>query len=636
MANPFLRRATEFIRDDSAFLSIVSPEPLTTFVARHPRKDALFDLPVRVIGSPGSGKTMMATLVEFRLVEAILRDQSSDNNRALAAALAACNLIDGERPLVAAVRLPMEFEYRDFWELPYDAQLKTKLVLSLIQARGMLGLFRNLLTSRRRTIDTIRFAAHEGTDAQVEQIGGLAANDVRERARKVERAVYSIGAGLLPPSIDEIPAEARDPYQPFSAIREVEIDWEGHPIRLKPLIILDDVHTLHPNQFELLFRSLARREMKIGRWMMMRMDALSPSTVFRSAEEETMPGLKRDRDFIDIFMQSRGERGDERRQFRRMATDMADRYLAGVTSLRERNFVQFSRLLATEPPQLPAGKLAELRAAVDRDQKRLNVAQQRREKLQRLVAMYAQGAKSYDTGEDVQLAMLRVLLHRYANRVVQQTPVLFEASDPEPKTPLKADASVADAARIHLHKEFGRPYHYGLDALCDASSENAELFLQLAGALVSRMETKVIRNLDPALTPAQQQSELTAKAAEIIDNWSFPFARKVRNLVDQMATECLEMTHLPHARLGGGANAVGIPEPEMEVLLGGEAELALILKFAIAYGALTAIRNYGQGGKNWCLLELSGPVCLRYGLTLKRGGFLERRVEDLSAITEKT
>ena len=635
MTNPFSRRATEFIRDDSAFLSIVSPEPLTTFIARHPKKDALLDLPVRIIGSPGSGKTMMATLLEFRLIEAILRDQSSESNRALASALAACNFIDGDRPTVAAVRLPMESEYRDFWELPYDTHIKTRLVLSLIQARGVLGLFRNLTANLRRRGDEISFVAREDAEAQLDQIGGTAQEDIRERARVVERAIYSIGASLLPPDVNDIGPEARAPYQPFQAIREIEINWQGGALRLRPLIILDDVHSLHPQQFEALFQVLARREMKIGRWMMMRMDALSPGTVFRSAAEDGVPGLKRDRDFVDVFMQSSGERAGERRQFRHMAMDMADRYLSRVTSLRDRNFTQFGRLLGTEPPRLPAGKLEELRQLLNREQKKLGVIQRRREKIEKLVAMHARATKSPDIGEDIQLGMVRVLLHRYANRVAHQTPMLFEALDPEPRTPLKADISVADAARIQLHERFGRPYHYGLESLCDASNENAELFLQLAGALVSRMETKAIRNLDPALTPAQQQTELTTKAAEIIESWTFPFARKVRALVDHMARECLAVTHQANARLGAGANAIGIPEPAMETLLGSEAELALVLKFGIAYGAITAIRSYGQGGKDWCLLEFSGPVCLRYGLTLKRGGFLERRVEDLQTIIER-
>ena len=53
MANPFLRRATEYIRDDTTFLEIVSPAPLTTFLAEHPRKADIFDLPIRIVGAPG-------------------------------------------------------------------------------------------------------------------------------------------------------------------------------------------------------------------------------------------------------------------------------------------------------------------------------------------------------------------------------------------------------------------------------------------------------------------------------------------------------------------------------------------------------------------------------------------------------
>src|SRR3546814_13843906 len=87
MANPFLRRATEYIRDDAAFLAVVSPQPLTTFLTRHPRRDDLFNLPVRILGAPGSGKTMLATLAEFRLIETILRNQTNDKNRELQGAL---------------------------------------------------------------------------------------------------------------------------------------------------------------------------------------------------------------------------------------------------------------------------------------------------------------------------------------------------------------------------------------------------------------------------------------------------------------------------------------------------------------------------------------------------------------------
>jgi len=65
MSNPFLRRATEYIRDDSAFLAIVSPEPLTAFVAKHKKRSLLFEQIVRVIGTPGSGKTILSQQFAF-------------------------------------------------------------------------------------------------------------------------------------------------------------------------------------------------------------------------------------------------------------------------------------------------------------------------------------------------------------------------------------------------------------------------------------------------------------------------------------------------------------------------------------------------------------------------------------------
>lgn len=635
MTNPFLHRATEFIRNDSAFLAIVSPEPLTTFVANHPKKSLLFDRPVRVIGSPGSGKTMMASLVEFRLVETILRDQSSISNRALGGALAASGFTDGRKPLVAAIRLPMESEYRDFWELPYEPQVKTRLVLSLVQARAVLKLVQNLTANRTRSPAEIRFVVRDDAAAQLSLIGGDQAESIVARALEVERAVYGIGAGLLPPQLEDIPSAAREPYQPFEALGHLEIDWKDEPIELKPLIILDDVHALHPDQFDGLFRTLARREVRVGRWMMMRMDALSPKAVFRFTTEESLPGLKPERDYLDIFMQSESGRDTDRRRFRKMATDMANRYLQLVEPLRDRNFTEFTSLLSEETPVLTDGHRAELRELLDKDQHKLTVGQDRRAKIEEVVQRYVKGAKSIDVEEDVQLAMIRVLMHRYAKRIAFQPSLFSGEDDPEPNQKLKAKSGVAEAARLFLHDKFTRPLHYGLDVVCDASNENAELFLQLAGALVDRMETRAIRNQDPALSPTDQQSVLREKAKAIVDNWSFPYARKVMALVDHIAKRCHEVSLLPNARLGAGANAVGILEEQIEAQLEIGGELAEVLKFAIAYSSLIAVRNYGQGGKTWCLLELPGPICLRDGLTLKRGGFLEWHIDKLAEIIDR-
>jgi hypothetical protein len=366
--------------------------------------------------------------------------------------------------------------------------------------------------------------------------------------------------------------------------------------------------------------------------MMMRLDALSPGAVFRSAESLETHNLKPDRDFINVFMQGHDDRNVERRQFRAIATDMANRYLPLVQALRNRGQLSFARLIPTEPPRLTDAKVRDLAAAVDRVQRKLQIAPARREEIDKLVQGHLTGTMSGDKQPEVALAMARILLHRYHNRIAGAELSLFEEFNPEPKTPLKADAGVAEAARLHLHEEFGRPLHYGLDNLCDSSNENAELFLQLAGALVARMETRAIRGQSPVLPPAVQQAVLNEKAGEIMSGWAFPFARRVRHLVDAIAKDCREVSLLDNARLGPGANAIGIAEAEIQQLLDTDDELALILKFAIAHNAIDMQRNYGQGGKQWCLIELSGIVCLAHGLTLKRGGFLER---DLAYLKEQ-
>jgi len=632
MANPFLRRATEYVRDDTSFLEIVSPAPLTTFLAKSAHKDEMFEKPVRIIGEPGSGKTMLAKVAEFRMVEAIARDLSNPINRDLAAALGETGFLRGGRPHVAAVREPMESDYRDFWELPYEEVVKTKLAFWFAQARSILGLIRNLSANRTRGLSDIRFVARDASEPKVEQIGGLDTAAIRERALEVQKAIYSVVAGLRPPAIKNLPPAATSPYSPFEAISHVEIEWKGETIALTPLVMFDDVHALHPVQGAALFSTLARREIHFGRWLMMRLDALSPGAVLAQPGAQETHNLINGRDYVDIRMQGTFRRGTERRQFRAMALDMANRYLPSVQALKNRN--DFRSLLHSEVGTMSTGRVKDLAGVVGKDQRSLQITDARRQMLERLIDEHLSGAASPDTSKEVRLAMTRILMHRYANRTQNQTLSLFESIDPDPTIPIKVNAGVLEGARLYLHHAYKRPLHFGVDDLCDASNENAEVFLQFAGALVARMETRAIRNQSPVLTAAMQESALAEKARAVMSGWSFAYAARVRRMVDTIAKECIEVSRSPNARLGAGANAIGIPEAEMVQLLTEEDDLALVLKHALANGTIVVIRNYGQGGKLWCLIELSGTACIAHGLTLKRGGFLEKRLKYLREVSE--
>lgn len=633
MANPFLRRATEYVRDDPSFLAIISPAPLTNFLAKSRYKDEMFELPVRIIGEPGSGKTMLAKLAEFRMVDAIVSDLSSQTNRDLAGALADAGFLADGAPRVAAVREPMESDYRDFWELPYDEAVRTKLAFWFAQARTILGLIRNLTANRRRGLDEIRFIARDASEAHVEQIGGLDVSGIRERAFEVQREIYSIVAGLRPPKIEHLPTAATSPYNPFEVISRIEVEWQGATISLSPLVMFDDVHALHPEQRDALFASLARREIRFGRWLMMRLDALSPGAVLGQHGSQETHNLATGRDFVEIRMQGTQTRGVERRQFRSMALDMANRYLPLVQVLKNRGATDLRALLPGQAGTLTTGRIKELTLLADKDQRRLEITDARRQELEKLVDEHLSGSSSYDRSDELRIAMTRILMNRYVNRTQHLTPSLFEEFDPDPKVPLKVTAGVVDGARLHLHHSYKRPLHFGVDDLCDASNENAELFLQLTGALVARMETRAVRSQSPQLNAAMQESALKEKALAIMNGWSFAYATRIRRMVDAIAKECLEVSLSPNARLGAGANAVAIPEEEMHQLLTDNDDLALVLKHALANGAIVVNRNYGQGGKSWCLMELSGTVCIAHGLTLKRGGFLEKRLSYLREVS---
>lgn len=637
MANPFEKRATEYLREDEAFLAVVTPEPLTTFFKKPANEGRLYDRLTTIIGTPGSGKTTLARLFQYSTIRTLLRNRDLSTYKPLVDTLRDCNALVEGYPTIVGCRLPLEAEYRDFWEFPYPEDLKVGLMTALLQARAVLAWLRNLQAGGHQ-LNEIEIVPRSDAEAAMTAIGGMLTADIMDRARQVELSIYRVSAALIAPEISAIDSEAVAAYRPFDVIESFRVKDGDHICELRPLVIFDDAHNLHPVQFMSLQRWLARRELKVARWVLMRLDALKPAEVLtdtgRLMDGESEPGLKRAREITEIWLQSGDERGNQRRAFRKMAKDMANRYLAQMEIFNRRRLSNLGDLLSTEPETIPDGKMKQLENSLDVTQRRNNVSSERRVNLLEEVNRYITSSTGEDATKDVQLEMLNILMERYSKRVRSQI-TLFESQDDEdvePSRPLTADSGVADGAKIHLLHRFARPYFFGIDTLCDASSENAEQFLQLASSLVSRAETQLIRAKSPSLRSGIQHDLLREHATEMLHKWDFPQHQLVRRLADWIGRLCIEKSLEPNASLGSGANAVGILQEEFEEIPSKYPDLARALQFGVAYNAFSIISNHKTKKRMWCLIELGGIPVLHYGLSLKRGGFIERRSDDLAKI----
>lgn len=629
MDNPFKKRRTELITDRKAMLGLVSPTPISEFF-KTDRADVLEKLTM-VIGTPGCGKTTIAQVVEFESLAMLCTEGSQGSSRNLIDVLSGNGLIVDGLPTLLGHRLAMTTNFRDIWELPYTESTRNALLRAFVQSKAVLGWFRQL-EGLKISLDDVEIVMGSNAESVASVTKAHNAKEFRMYAREIETAIFRVVTALVPPSEQELAKSFLNTrYDVFEVLLAFRVKrWpEGFSQRtvdLRPMMIIDDAHELHPSQFVLLTDWLKLKAIGVSRWLMCRPDVVTPQD-YRDAltkdvvseEDSGVPGSLRGRDYVIKLMQL-GSTKD--RRFKLIAIDIAKRYILEIPELARRSITDFGPMLDVSSPRLADGQQKQLVEAVARQAKSSHFSPVLVETLRARLPSTAR--------PDEALSALRILMAREASRTPQLGLLPDEEDFDEPITDERtARSSLIDGARIHLLHHFDRPYYFGSDKLVAASNANIEQFLRLAGVLVDEVLARVIRGRTPELDARAQHQALVNQAKQAIDDWDFPYHTIVRKLVDNIAARCLERTLRPNAPLDTGANAIGVPQEEMDKVLSKSERLARVLHFAFAYKALVFVPQYKCKGKYWCLLELGAMPAMKHGLTLSRGGFIE---DDLSGV----
>jgi hypothetical protein len=602
-----IRAADAPIMETSEFLHLYCPLLLDQL-----QSEDLFVPKLLVIrGSPGAGKSSLLRLFEADTLLTIhaRRIQASDQD--LVDRLSELRALTDSGPRIAGIYIQCDSSLCDIANLP-DALGTLRLFNTLLDTRIVVSFLRVLRRLMEASIipeiNNAIFEPLPSGDAPPRIFAEtISLAELESQCNQIERdfgtLLNSFPGDPLPQSIQ--------PHARVYSLSYLALQIQRHAALrdLMPVVMLDDVQELYPEQRNQLTEEFIRRA-SIPRWLAVR------TRVFGLEELITLEGVQDGREFREIDLD---EIFKNTRVFANFASNVIHRRLLHTEALQQVTINDFKGLL--RPPDGPI--TSEVREkVVARFTKRAEDASYL-SSLQDVIRQHlpTEGPTTFANLQEIEKSV--ILLERRANRGELS---LF----PELNIPEKIDAKTADAATLFLCKRLRRPYYCGYDTLVKVASGNVEQLLSTSAVIVDRMIYRAELDRDKAIS-AKEQEEMIKKCA---DDYFRAIEEKhrrggaIRQLIDNLGAFCEEVTYRPNAPIAPGVNGFGLTLEELQAVVsqaGKDTDTLLfreVLTNAVA-GNVLSVRTtkQGQAGKEKIVFYVNRLLCVKFRLPLNYGGW---------------
>lgn len=608
-----IRSADVPIVETSQFLQLYSPLLLNQL--QH--EDLFVPKLIVVRGSPGSGKSSLLRLFETETLLSVHARRFQESDQDLVERLTELGILSQKGPMAVGIYIQCDSSLRDIANLSLEGGASLRLFYTLLDTRIVASFLRGLDSLVKAGCldsfdDCVLSPLPPGDTpprmfAESRTIGQL-----RDICSTVERAFGSL--------LNSFPGDPLpEPIQPHARVYSLpylvlQTQSPAALSRVMPLVMLDDVQELYPEQRTHLKDEFIRR-VAVPRWLAVR------TQVFGLEDLVSLEGAEQGRDYREIALDEIFR--DHPGLFKKFSANIVQRRLQATEHLQQITVHDFNDLLRPPDETIPTVKATEALEQMTRRASALSVAPAVLEGFRCPMDHLAKGGSSPTLSDMRNLEGSLIVLERQARK--RQPDFFSDMSIPD-----VPDSKTDEAARLFVAERLHCPYYFGLDSLTRVASGNVEQLLSTVAVIADRMiyRAELDRGMDIS---AKDQERILRKCGEDYYAGIEEKNRRgsvIRQLVDNLGRFYREVTYRPNAPIAPGVNGFGLTREDLSKAVSSERDdtdarlLREVLTSAVA-GNVMSIRStkQGQAGSEKIVFYFNRLLCVKYGLPLSYGGF---------------